>query len=264
MTEETTQAAQVDPLDAFVQEAIDQDSAQSEQENQQVDSAPAKEEPAIEPEPATEAEKPAEDGFQKRINKVTADKYAEKRRADELQKKLDELTKQQKPEPVKPTLEAHDYDEEAFNQANVAYQVQQEMNKQLEVQKQQVEQQQEQEAQAAFNQRIAELGKDDFAEKANAIPVLPDGVASALMQADNGPEMIYYLGDHLDKADALSNMTPAMALMEIGKMSEKINEKKQPKLSAAPDPIEPIKSGGGLSSEIDGDMSIEEWMAKYN
>ena len=45
-------------------------------------------------------------GFQKRINKVTADKYAEKRRADELQRQLNELNSKPVVEAAKkPTLE---------------------------------------------------------------------------------------------------------------------------------------------------------------
>ncbi len=135
MTETT--AAQIDPLDAYVQEAIDQDSNDVEQESHPIESAPITEE--VKPEPKVEVapeEEPEHNGFQKRINKVTA-------RAYEAERKLAAYEAAQKTalpvEPVTaPTLEAHDYDEEAFNVANTQHLVRQEMDRQLQVQKQAV------------------------------------------------------------------------------------------------------------------------------
>lgn len=259
MTTET-KAAQDDPLDVFVQEALDQGSEQSEVESPQVESAPTQEEPAIEA-PASE-EKPS-DGYQKRINKVTADKYAEKRRADDLQAKLDAINNAPKPEQVKPTLESHDYDEEAFTSANISYQVQQELAKRAQLDKAAIVEAQQQQATAAFNAKVADLGKPDFDDKVNQIPLLPEGVAEALMLSDNGAEIAYHLGEHLDQADAIAGMTPAQAMMEIGRISVNMNTQKQPKLSAAPTPIEPLNSGGALSADVNDEMSMEAWMAKF-
>lgn len=270
-TETENNAAQVDPLDAFVQEAIDQDSVEVATENQTTESAPV--ENAQEPE-STEAEKPPEDGFQKRINKVTADKYAEikraeaaNKRADDLQARLDTI-EANKPTLEKPTLEQHDYDEDAFNSANVNYQVQEQVKVHLESQKAQ-QQQANQQAEAqrvtdSFNDQISALGKDDFASKVSAIPVLPEGVAAAMMQEPNGAELAYHLSNHLDIADNLANMSPANALMELGRISAKMSTKPTIKQSAAPDPIEPVSAGSSLSSSIDDDMSIKDWMKAYN
>lgn len=211
--------------------------------------APITESAPVENEAVQEAEKPT-DNFQTRINKVTADKYAEKRRADELQAKLDQLNnKPVEKEAKAPTLEDHEYDDEAFNKANISYQVQQELAKQRSVQQQEQVQAKAQQEGVEFNKRIADFGKEDFADKANAIPVLPDGVADALIQAANGPEMIYFLGTHLDQADALANMTAGQALMEIGRISANMSAPKEKKSSAAPDPIETLSSGSVVSKE---------------
>lgn len=268
VTLETNQAAQADPLDAFVQEAIDQDSGQSEAETPIVESAPTEEEVKQE---VTEVVKPTEDGnqdgFQKRINKVTAGKYAAERERDALQAKLDALNKAPVSEPTKaPTLEDSDidYDEDKLRQAQVSYQVQQELTKHTQTQSKEAQQVKDNQAAIEFNGRIQALGKEDFSEKANAIPDLPVGVADALMQSENGAELIYHLGSHLDKADALSQMTPAAAMMELGRLSVDINKQPEIKTSAAPEPIEPIKSGSALSSDVGDDMSISDWMAKYN
>jgi hypothetical protein len=260
VTTETEKTAQVDPLDAFVQEAIDQGSVQEQVETPQVESVPTPE--AKTDEPVSEAE--PSDGFQKKVNKLTSRVYDQTRRADALQKKLDELNNTPSQEQVKaPTLEDHDYDDEAFSRANISYQVQQELAKQSVTALQAADQVKAQQSQAEFSERITALGKEDFSDKANAVPELPMGVADALMSLDNGAELIYHLGSHLDQADALANMSPMAAMVEIGRMSVGMSKKPEIKPSAAPDPIEPIQAGSALSSEVGDDMSMEDWMAKY-
>ena len=261
MTEQT--AAQVDPLDTFVQEDPDQVSEQAEVESQATESAPVEE---ATPE-STDAEKPKDDGVQTRFNKITAEKYAEKRRADKLQKELEEARAQNTAPPLtEPTLEGHDYDTDAFNEANVQYQIQQGVKNELELQSQQAANQKQAEAQQKlqddFEKRVNDFGKADFSEKANAIPTLPPGVANAMMQSEQGAEMIYHLGENLEKADSLANMTPEAAMMELGRLSVQLSTKPEIKLSAAPDPIEPLNSGGSLEKS-DDDMTMSEFMAKY-
>jgi hypothetical protein len=213
------------------------------------------------PEPEVKPEEPEvkEDGFQKRINKVTADKYAEKRRADEAEQKLKEL---QAAAPVQsvsdaPKLEDFDYDQDKYNDALIDHRVNAAVNKQVATQKEASSQESAQKAAQAFNERVATFGKDDFNDVANAIPVLPSGVADALVGAENGAELIYHLGTHLDVADKLSSMTPQMAMMELGRISANMSAQPETKLSAAPEPITPISSGGSLSKDI-GEMSMAE------
>jgi hypothetical protein len=255
------QAALVDPLDTFVQ-GDDQASTEVITEATTTESAPV------------EANEPVEkNSVQERMNKITADKHTERRakeaeakRADDLQAQLDKL-EANKPTLTEPTLEGHDYDDEAFNAATVKFQVQEQVKGELASQKTQQEQlnQQAKKQQAldTFNERATALGKDDFAEKANAVPELPPGVADAIMGLENGAEMAYHLGTHLDQADALANMTPLAAMMELGKISAQMSVKPEIKTSAAPDPIEPLGSGGSLSPQADDEMSIEDFMAKH-
>lgn len=256
------QAALVDPLDAFVQGNDDQVTTTETSEATTTESAPV--------EDATE--QPEKNGVQERINKITADKHEERRkreaeakRADDLQARLDAL-EAKKPTLTKPTLEGHDYDDEAFNQANVNYQVQEQVAAELTSQRakqDQINQQaKQQQTLETFNERATALGKDDFADKASAIPDLPAGVADAIMSLENGAEMVYHLGTHLDKADSLANMTPMAAMMEIGRISTTMSTKPETKLSAAPDPIEPIKAGSSIDKS-DDEMSMAEFMAKH-
>jgi hypothetical protein len=268
VTTENTEAAQADPLEVFVQGPIDQGTEQAPTENQSTESAPVVD--ATKPE-ATEAEKPKEDGFQKRIDKVTADKYTEKRRADDLQKRVDAFEASKAKETLqKPKLDdpAIDYDEEAFDKANRDYEIKQGVQDALAQQSAEAKAEQQKTAvekvQGDYNDRVSALGKADFTEKQNAIPNLPAGVADAIMQSELGAEMVYHLGspENAEQANAMANMTPAMAMMELGKLSVQLSAKPEIKPSAAPDPITPLSSGGSALEVNEDDMSMDEWMAK--
>lgn len=242
---EVEQNAAQEQDNEFVIDGGDHASEQIEDQASNTESAP------VETEQNQETDKPT-DNFQTRINKVTADKYAEKRRADELEVELNKLRNKPVEQNLKaPSLEDPeiDYDEDKMRQAQVSHQVQQELARQRATEQTKQTQAKANQAQIDFNNRIATFGKEDFEAKANAIPVLPDGVANALMQSDNGPEMIYHLGTHLDQADSLANMSPAQALMEIGRISANMSAPKQIKSSAAPDPIETLSSGSVNSKE---------------
>ncbi len=205
-------------------------------------------------ESAPEDVKP-EDGFQKRINKVTADKHTERRRADDLQRQLNELNNVTPAVEAKaaPKIEDFEYDQDAFQAAlidyKVAEQVSQAVAKVTSTQSEAVRTAESAEAQKGFNDRIVALAKDDFDDVANQVPLLPDGVADALVRSENGAELIYHLGNHLDLADKIANMTPQLAMMELGRISVTMAATPAVKLSAAPDPIEPLNSGGSISQE---------------
>jgi hypothetical protein len=208
--------------------------------------------------PVKAEEAPKEDGFQKRINKVTADKYTAQRERDELQKKIDEMQAKPKEVGAAPKLEDFDHDEELFNQASIKYQVAEAVTAQAVERQNEASQANAAKTQEAFNERITALGKEDFDVVAGKIPALPAGVAKALAESENGAELIYHLGEHLDVADKIANMSPGAAMMELGSIASNMNTKPEIKHSAAPDPIEPITSGGGSLGKDMGPMSMEE------
>jgi hypothetical protein len=76
--------------------------------------------------------------------------------------------------------------------------------------------------------------------------------------------MIYHLGTHLDVAEKIANMTPAAAMMELGRISASMKAQPVVKTSAAPEPIAPLKSGSSLTADVGDDIPINEWMAKFN
>jgi hypothetical protein len=235
---------------------FDLDQVEETEGNEITESAPVEDTQDVETE--GEQDQPEEDNVQKRINKITAEKYAAKREAEELKRKLDAMESTPKAAAKMPTLEDHDFDEDAHRAALIEYQVQQALEKQVSKQTAASEAARAQEQQQAFNARVDELGKADFWEVANAVPTLPPEVVDTLMATEEGAGMIYHLGTHLDAADRLANMNPHQALIELGRMSASLNQKPPVKLSAAPEPIEPINSGGSLTKERGPDGAIYE------
>jgi len=242
-------AAQVDEATYDLEEAIENEI------NEPSESAPEEEAPEVEPE---QEETPEPDNIQKRFNKLTKEKYDAKREAEELRKRLEELESKPKEEAKKPNLEDFDYDDSSYQDALIEYRVQKAIEDKEAAQAKARQQAQAQEAQAAFNERVEKLNKPDFWDAANSIPTLDPSVAQALTLADEGAELIYHLGTHLDQADKLASMAPTQALLYIGKLSASLNKKPDVKLSAAPDPIEPINSGGSLSKDRGPDGAVFE------
>ena len=225
----------------------------------------------VESAPTEQAEVPVEpednkmsDRAQERFNKITADKYAEKRRADEAEKRLKDLQSSIPQKPAKideaPTLESFDYDESKFNEALIDYKVNQKAAEIRQQQDREVAAAEGERRQAAFNVGVAKFSETatDYQDVVRAIPALPDGVLNAITQSDKGPELAYYLGKHLDVADEIANASPMAAAMQLGAISARLGAVK-PNIapSAAPEPIEPISSGGSVSKDI-GDMSMDE------
>lgn len=235
-------AAQADT--GIVIEGEDQTIENNQSESQQVESATATEE---------NADEKQSDGFQTRINKVTADKYAEKRRADNLQKQIDKLEAAKPAETVKkPILDDFDTHED-FQQADIKYQIKQGVSEALSSQDaNRNETRQKAESSLLlenFDKQVTALKVDDFYETAAKVPDLPFGVADAIMAEPNGAEIVLHLANHLDQADALAGMTPGAAMMEVGRITAKMSVKETKKPSAAPDPIEPLSSGGALTKD---------------
>jgi len=254
------QAALVDPLDAFVQ-GDDQAQVEAIKETIPTESAPVDD--AKKPE-ATEAEKPKEDGFQKRMNKITKKAGDAERRADDLQEQLDKL--QRKPELTEPTLEGHDFDTDAFNDARVDYKIQEGVKDGIKANSQNaIKEKQQLDAKQSYDLFVESVKAIDSEgmTKIDTLPDLQKDVIDAIMQAPNSGELALHLTKNLDAADKLAAMTPNAAMMELGRISAQMSIKPEIKTSAAPDPIETLNSGSAINSEVGDEMPIAEWMAKF-
>jgi hypothetical protein len=200
------------------------------------------------PAPSPESEEPpaeTEGGVQKRINKLTAEKYAERNRADRLEAQLKELQAPVPPptEPQELTLEVNEK-LQSFRQEET--QAQQDTKRQ--------------QAAQDFAKRVGESGLEDYSQvvKPLATTVPLDLEVIDVIQADErGPEVAYYLGKNLDVASRITSMSPVMAAAEIGRISAKLSATKKPDISKAPNPVIPVGSGGAISKSFE-EMSMKE------
>lgn len=258
-----TDAAQVDELQASINESI----AEAVEPAPETPVEAVAEEATADPAPAQEesVDTPAEpDGVQKRINKITADKYEEKRRADALQQRLDALEQQtqvpsQQPT-AEPTLESCDFDDAKYQSALMDYKLDQRMTQQQAQQKQAQEQARVDKVNQSFNEKVAAFTEKapDYQEVVANVPTLPTQTLETVMQMDNGAQVAYYLGKHLDVADEIASSNPMIAAMRLGEIRAQLaNTKPNTKPSAAPAPVETLTSGGGINKDI-GEMSMEE------
>ena len=102
---------------------------------------------------------------------------------------------------------------------------------------------------------------DDWDEVVGELkPVTP--WASAIMEAENGEEIAYYLGKHLTEAKKLFAMNPLSQVREIGKLEMKLAQKPDaPRTpSKAPPPIAPVTGAAVTTADgIKPGQSFEEY-----
>lgn len=201
---------------------------------------------------------------QKALNKLAFEKREEKRQRIALEERLATLEAGTPKEPTQaeaaPTLAQFDYDEQAFNQASIKYQVNLATKDILSKQEEQQAQVSQQAAQNAFNTKVIKLTEaaPDYADVVGNLPQFPNDTLNAIMETDNGPQLAYYLGNHLDVADNIANLPSMQAAIQLGMISSQLsNAKPTIKPSAAPEPIAPVNSSGSVATKME-DMSMDQ------
>lgn len=122
---------------------------------------------------------------------------------------------------------------------------------------------------------------EDFEEVAldNSLPI-NDVMAQAIIDSEEGPELLYYLGHNRKEAERISKLSPLQAIKELGKLEAKLAESpadaKEPKerepakaapkkeSSKAPEPIQPV---GGKAAPVDSQEPsdsdpVDVWLMK--
>lgn len=212
--------------------------------------------PASEVDPLINQEK-----VQEKINKVIAEKYKEQRRADELQSKLDalEIAKPALPTSA-PDLEDFDYDEDKHNDANIQYQINKALEAQKEVQSQQQVTQAKEQLVNDFSTKEAEYISvhPEYAEEVSNLPRFNEDTLNTIFQM--GPQVSHYLAKHLDVAGEVANLSPTMAAVKLGQISMGLSaDNKTVTPSQAPAPVSTIAGGAAVNKDM-SDMSMDEIM----
>ena len=221
------------------------------------------EQPEVE---AKEAEKEHDEsslpeGFKKRIDKVTRQKYEAIAESNRLKAELEQLKAQIAPKQEAPDISQFDTMDD-YVEALTEYKLQQ---KAQNAQSQQAKQTQEQ---AIAQDWVAKVEKarsvaPDFDEVFSNVADVPFArvALDAVAQHPKGAEIAYILGKDPSEAYRIAALQPYQQLMAIGEVAARANLPKPKKVSTAPAPVKPV-SGGASNSAPPADM--DEWVKWRN
>lgn len=209
------------------------------------------------------------DAVQERINKLTAKRYEEQRRADSLEAKVKELeAAQAAPAPAPSSIQAPRMPEDAYDESAMAqyhsdmsaYSVkvaQDAANQTFEQRQQQAAQQQVQDSQqqavSAYAGNAARDGVDmdklRVAEQMLNQAGISDNLGSFIMSDPNGGKIVEYLGDNPAEAYELLRLDPVTAGIKIANEIKPRALSTTPRVSNAPAPTPDFKGGGTLEKD---------------
>ena len=212
-----------------------------------------------EPEPTLEQdEKPAKSeetdhalkGVQKRIDRLTRQKYEAQARAEYLEKMLNERQPQRNDSVIDRSQYASDEDYvEAIVEARLA---EKEQAKNAQTYAKKVE---------GIIKEAAKLGDFD-AEDFREVPI-SRYMADAIVDSDFSAQLVKFFHDEPEEAERISQLPPARQAAAIGKLEASFGDSKPQTVSktAAPAPIKPVSGSGKASTGYRDDMSLKEYAA---
>lgn len=215
------------------------------------------------PEDAEPKQKP---WFTKRIDELTANWREEQRRNAQLMEKVLEMQKPSQPEPEttqvgEPKLDSFETYED-YVSALAEYKADQKIQAWQQSQQQETQAQQQERERQEFEARADQFRQEHPDYDTVALnPQLPvsAAMAEAIQLADNGPEILYNLGQNPAEAARIASLSPLQAAIELGRMTVAQAAPPPKTRTNAPPPVEPL-SGGSGSRTIDPErMSADEW-----
>lgn len=82
-------------------------------------------------------------------------------------------------------------------------------------------------------------------------------MSQAILEAEDGPAIAYYLGNNPEVAERLAKLSPAQAVYEIGKISTRISNPPKPRA----EPIRPLAARNPVGPKDPSEMSMDEYAA---
>lgn len=231
-----------------------------------------------EEEPGQEAEEQAqqkrqESNAQRRINRLTRDKYealAAKEFAEKQLAAYQQAMQQQRPpqqpqdvpqgEPQESQFERY----EDYIRALVQYGNAQMYNAIQREQQQRVQQYQQTQQQAEWQTRVQNYRTEaaDFDEVLESVEhiQLSHALQQAILEHEHGPKLAYELAKDPKTLERISRLSPASAVRELGKFEASLNgNTRPPAISKAPPPISPVGQGSARSTKNPEEMSFQEF-----
>ncbi len=214
---------------------------------------------------------------QKRYHELTRERYEALRERDieryereQLQQRLEQFEKA-KTEPVAPeqfpTLEQFGFDEGKYAAAVAQHYsklaTEQGTKAAQEALRAERERQEAETAHKTWSQRQADFKKSKPDYDAVALkdpreggPTITPSMAQIIRASDVGPQVAYYLGENVDKANAIAQLHPIDQAREIGRIEAKLELAKappKPAVSQAPPPVQKVDVS---DAPVDSDPSV--------
>jgi len=197
-------------------------------------------------------------GVQKRIDKLTRQRYEQEARIRELEAKISE--NERKAQASQPDPDPSQFETlEQYLDAKVEF----EASKRLrEIEQQRTIQQKNAERIASFNERSAAVrqANPDFdAVLQSAAIGVSDAVMETILESDDGPAVAYHLAKNPTELYRLNAMTERQQVFELGRISARLSAKvPERKVTQAPPPAPAVKATGTGSKSV-SDMTDKEY-----
>lgn len=138
--------------------------------------------------------------------------------------------------------------------------IQAEADKRIESERQSIA---DQALQSQWQEKLSKAKENlpDLVEKSNQLedtfrdldPTYGEYLAKTIMQMDNGPEVLHYLGSNIEEAQEIASSNPTRATLALGRLEAKIAASKTrvpKKVSKAPKPPRTLNRGSSVSKSI--------------
>lgn len=215
-------------------------------------------------------------GIEKRFAELTADKYAERQRAERAERIAEELQRKLSGQPAQPTEgkgppRKEDYaDFDAWVEAKAEYVAEQKAlaiverreREMQEAQQRQAAQQYLSQVETQHQQRLSSYLKShpDFSEAAEAHDVFVNDVASTLIKMmDDGPAVVHAIAKAPELANRLNSAPPHMQGVILGEIAAKLKDR-PPQVSKAPAPGAPVSGKATSAKRLEEIEDVDEWL----
>lgn len=237
-------------------------------------------------EPRTEDDEPLPKGVQKRIDRITARMREQEEELRALrtasQPRGQQQQQQQQQVNADPEPQVKDFKTwEEWNAAHTRWAVRDEQRTLSEKSAKEAE---EARSRENFNDHLARVGQaridhDDFDEKVKAVGTFEFSSPQAniafqlgIVEADNGPELLYHLCTHPEEFAAFADMSPVKVQIALGRLSAALSPSttnrvpmtKAP-VSKTPPPSSAIRRTATAPTDLsDPKMATDDWIRKRN
>jgi hypothetical protein len=206
--------------------------------------------------------------FERRLDKAYRREAEARARADLLERQIAEIRAQARPadDPGAPRLENFK-DIEEYAAAKAKHESEKALKEHQAKQRTEAQKREQAELVEAWEAKAERASSkyDDYDEVVGEMK--PDSaIAVAIMEAENGEDIAYYLGKNLKEAERIAKLNPRAQIREIGRLEEKLlaNPPTKPKTpSKAPAPINPVTAAAPVVSDVPSEADdIGQWIRK--